>query len=340
MAAKTPDFLKRLFFGTDSLTRRLTVAEAEAGFAIRVKEVDQTVPFGFLNPEWNKLKVQMRSGDELWEFKLKAMNRRHRGVKLVRKGKVIDCIVADVFDNKPAAPKYGRRNDPWNLIESGQYEQAVRAYTSRLRRDKSGPNYCNRALAYLNLGEYDKALADFRAADAMEITTHDDYLQSIGVAQWLAGRESEAASTWRDLVHGHERGKVQYTDAAGGVESPCLLWFAAVRLGQDELLKPARRLLKEKVRSKNGWIENWPGPIAKFLLGQITEAELRSEVEPQIPVLHERELCQAEFCIGVRRLQLGDHAGAKRAFRAAARLTAAKIENEFYLALRESKRRS
>jgi hypothetical protein len=46
-----------------------------------------------------------------------------------------------------------------------------------------------------------------------------------------------------------------------------------------------------------------------------------------------------EFYIGVRRLQLGDHAGAKRAFRAAARLTAARIENEFYLALHESKRR-
>jgi len=331
--------MKRLFFGIDSLTRQLTVAEAEVEFATHVKEMDRIVPFGFLNPEWNKLKAQMRSGDQLWEFNLKRTSRRHRGVKLVRKGKVIDCIVAEVLDSKPPTPKYGRRNDPWNLIASGHYEQAVRAFTSRLRRDKSLGNYRNRAVAYLNLGDYDKALADLRAADTMQVTPGDSCLQSIGVAQWLAGRESEAASTWRDLVRAFEQRKIHYTDAAGGVKSPCLLWFAAVRLGQDELLEAARRLLNEKVSPRNGRIENWPGPIAKFLLGQITEAQLRSEVEPQIPVLHERELCQAEFYIGVRRLQLGDHAGAKRAFRTAARLAAAKVENEYYLALHESKKR-
>jgi tetratricopeptide (TPR) repeat protein len=339
MSAKVRQFMKRLFSSTDGLTRQLTVAEAEAEFAVRIKELRQTVPFGFLNPEWVQLKAKMHSGDQLWEFKLRGTGITVRGVKLVRRAKLIDFIGAELSQKKPPPPYRPRRNDPWNLIESGQYELAVRAFTARLRRDKSSRNYEARGFAYLNIGDYDSALADFRAADAVHVTTSDAYLQDAGVAQWLAGRELEAASTWRDLVLAHEQGKIQYSDFAGGVESPCLLWFAAVRLGQDQLLKPARRLLKEKTGRKNAWrIKSWPGPIAKYLLDRITEDQLRSKVEPEIPILHERQLCEAEFYIGVRRLQAGDQAGAKKAFRAAARLTPAKIENEYYLALHESKR--
>jgi tetratricopeptide (TPR) repeat protein len=293
MSAKARQFMERLFNGTDSLTRQLTVAEAEAEHAVRVKELGRSFPFGYLNPEWNKLKAKMRDGDELWEFRLKGMNRRHRGVKLVRNGKVIGCIVAEVLEIKPPpAPKYGRRNDPWNLIEAGKYQQAVRAFSARLRRDKSGFNYGGRAFAYLNLGEYDKALADFRAADAADDNC-DSYLKSAGVAQWLAGRESESSCTWLDAVRAHLRGKIRYSDGAGGVESGCLVC--------------------------------------------LSEDQLRSEVAPE-PIVHECESCQAEFYIGVRRLQLGDHVGAKRAFRNAARFPAAKHENEYYLAMHESKR--
>jgi hypothetical protein len=178
-------------------------------------------------------------------------------------------------------------------------------------------------------------VSDFRAADETHPSATDGYLQSAGIAQWLAGRESEAASTWHNLVIAHERCKIQYTDGAGGVGSPCILWFAAVRLGRPDLLEAARRLLRVKTGPKNGWINNWPGPIAKFLLGRIDEARLRAQVEPD----DERGLCQAEFYIGVRRLEIGDYAGAKKAFRAAAKLTKANIEDEYYLAVHESKRR-
>jgi tetratricopeptide (TPR) repeat protein len=231
--------------------------------------------------------------------------------------------------------------DPWTLIEDGHYAEAVDAFTKRLRRDKCGPNYCNRAIAYLNLREFDKALADFQAANDCFEYTSDGYLQSVGVAHWLAGRESEAVAAWQDLVLAIERGKIQYTDGAGGVESACLLWFAAVCLGQATLLKLARRVLKAKVKTKLGrnWsIDNWPGPIAMFLLGELDEKELRDRIIA-VPIARARELCQAEFYIGVRALQLGDTLAARRAFRRAAKLDAAKIENELYLAKRESNRR-
>jgi hypothetical protein len=114
-----------------------------------------------------------------------------------------------------------------------------------------------------------------------------------------------------------------------------------VLLGQDNLVKLARRLFRTKLTSKTrrNWSpHNWAGPVARFLVGQLDEERLRALV-CDVPVLHERELCQAEFYIGVRAIQLGDTVAAKRAFRRAAQLDAAKIENEYYLAKHEATRR-
>jgi tetratricopeptide (TPR) repeat protein len=329
--------MDRLLRGTDSLTRELSVPGAEAEFAGKVRGVRKKIPFGVLNEQWEELKAKMAPGDTVWEFKLRGRGRSYRGVKLVRRGKVSDCIMAEMSDAKPPKPQIGRRDVAWGHVESGEYHQAVLSYTSRLRRDKSTANYCNRGIAYLGLGEYDEAIADFRAADGAHPSSSDDCPQRVGMAQWLAGRELEAASTWHDLVIAFEQGKIHYTDAGGGVESPSLLWFAAVCSGQPGLLKVARRLLRALASAQNGWIDNWPGPVAKFLLGGIGEERLRSLVT-DTPILRDRERCQAEFYIGVRRLQRGDRAGARDAFRAAARLTNAKCENEYYLAVCESKR--
>lgn len=229
--------------------------------------------------------------------------------------------------------------DPWQLIVGGQYADAVVAYSKALREKESGPNHSNRGMAYLNLGEYDKALADFEAADKCFSHSSDGYLQSAGVALWLAGRESEAVATWQNLVLAVERRKIKYTDGAGGVSSACLLWFAGARLRLDHPIEVASRLLMTKVASKNGrnWrIENWPGPIAEFLLERLSEPELREKIT-DVPIARERELCQAEFYVGVRALHAGERAEAERAIAKAAELHAAKIEHEYYLARHETK---
>jgi tetratricopeptide (TPR) repeat protein len=231
--------------------------------------------------------------------------------------------------------------DPWKLIEKRRYLGAIEAFTRRLRREPSENNYAGRAEAYFNLKDYNPALADFHAANAAAMHTSTHYLERIGVVNWLAGRLNTAAGTWLDLVLDTERGKIAYADGAGGVQPGCLLWFAAVSLGRTDLLTPARRLLEKKVNTKAGtnWcIENWPGPIAMFLLGALDESQLREKLI-DVPIAHERELCQAEFYVGVKSLQHGDVIQARRAFRRSASLHDASIENEYDLAQREGRRR-
>jgi hypothetical protein len=90
-----------MFYGTKGLTRELTVEQAESDFAIRLEGFgDEPIPFGFLHPEWQKLKKKMKPGDRLWEFEGEGARHRHVGVKLIRDGKVIDSIVARTIETK------------------------------------------------------------------------------------------------------------------------------------------------------------------------------------------------------------------------------------------------
>jgi tetratricopeptide (TPR) repeat protein len=233
---------------------------------------------------------------------------------------------------------------PWDLFEAGLYREAIAGYTRMLRRDESEQVYAGRAEAFFKLKDYDRALTDLHAANAVSQYTTDAYFERIGVVNWLARRENTAAGTWHDLVLATERGRIQYADAAGGVEPGCLLWFAAVSLGRSDLLNPARSLLEKKAKEPRGEYartENWPGPVAMFLLGMLNEAQLRENITDvtDVPIVHERELCQAEFYIGVKALEGGDVLAARKAFRKAAALRDASIENEYDLAQREGRRR-
>jgi hypothetical protein len=231
--------------------------------------------------------------------------------------------------------------DAFKLLESGQPRKAIEAFTRKIRRQPTDINYSSRAEAFIQLKEYDNGLADLHWANAAAVWTSTHYFERIGVVNWLARREYLAAATWLELVLATERGKIQYADAAGGVEPGCLLWFAGVSLGYEELLVPARRLLESKIAKGHGLmrtIENWPGPLALFLLGRMDEAKVRERIS-DVPILRERELCQTEFYVAVRALEQEDTTKATKAFRKAAALHAGSVENEYDLAQREGRRR-
>ena len=86
--------MEALFMETDSLTKRLTIEEAEVEFSVVLDWCGpEPIPFGALFPQWQQLKAKIKPTDELWEFRtMFPRGDGVRGVKLVRKGKVIDTI--------------------------------------------------------------------------------------------------------------------------------------------------------------------------------------------------------------------------------------------------------
>lgn len=82
----------------DWLTRKLTVAEAEAANSVRDERLGpDAVPFGFENPTWRQLLADMIPGDELWEFSSPPESwdnlAGRAGIALVREGKVVATIL-------------------------------------------------------------------------------------------------------------------------------------------------------------------------------------------------------------------------------------------------------
>lgn len=120
------------------------------------------------------------------------------------------------------------------------------------------------------------------------------------MARWLKRQSVLAIEAWKTGL------KSKYTDAAGGVEIPMLLLFASVRTLDKKLEKEATNLLKKACRAKR--TINWPGPLAQYLLDVISEAEMRSQVDAQ-PILHEKQSCQADFYVALKRLTSGDEIG-------------------------------
>ncbi|MHB1044152.1 MAG: hypothetical protein ACYC0Q_15125 [Eubacteriales bacterium] len=229
----------------------------------------------------------------------------------------------------------------FQLILDGKIDEALALYTRDIENDFSSVTLIGRGRAYLYLNELDKALADFEMAakirEQVNLGPTDGHLQMIGVTLWLKGKEQEAADVWNRLVQDHLADKIEYSDRAGGVESGNLLWYAASFEKFRNYRKQAEKLLKKK--SKHERIKYWPGPVAQYLLGNMSEDDLILTARKSNR--EKRYLCEAYFYIGARALSKGD----KKHFRKAMADSVATgppnyVENEFYLARYELARTS
>jgi hypothetical protein len=226
--------------------------------------------------------------------------------------------------------------DPWHLIATGRYEEAVVAYSIVARQPGQTHQLRNRSLAYLMLGRLAAARADILAAKAENPSARrrghvhsvgDD--QWLGLFEWLEGHFESASQIWLAAAKLTTAGRVVYTDASGGTKTGSLLAFAAVRLSDPSLFREAETLFSYIVAK--GRPDSWPGPIARFYLS-ITPAEVLLSSVSSVPVLRERELCQAHFAIGVMALRARNAPLYYSSLSQAAGLTPALIENEFHLA--------
>jgi lipoprotein NlpI len=220
----------------------------------------------------------------------------------------------------------------WELLKNEQYSEAAAAFSDEIRTSPSTSAYNNRGMAHLHLGDFDAALADFRSADTISSASLHTVCdgEMCGVASWMAGREREAVETWSAGVQASLAGTVRYGDAAGGVTIGNLLLFGGVRLDDENAVVLATRLLRKRLRTKQSTA--WPGPASRYLLGLVSEPEMLAAVS-DVPILRERQMCQARFYVGVRALSVGDKAIYLDAMHEAWQFgRVAKLGAEYYLA--------
>lgn len=214
----------------------------------------------------------------------------------------------------------------WQLIKDGHYREACTLADTEYGQQKDALCLRNKVLALLCLGEFEESLQTSQTIiDLTKGTTDSDFIFQ-GVAHWLSGADGKAIVSWKNGLN------CSYTDAAGGIEIPVLLYYAAARKGDATLADESLKLLSSKLDPA---IRQWPAPIGAYLLGQITKEDVATAIS-QNAVLKAKQQCQACFAFGVKELASRNKDSALSCFCEAAGLGPVTLaRHEIYLARNE-----
>ncbi|WP_035301892.1 hypothetical protein [Clostridium sp. DL-VIII] len=185
----------------------------------------------------------------------------------------------------------------WDLSQQKDFYGIYKKADEEYAETKSESSLRYKAGALLHLKKYQDVLDN--ATELIKISngrTDTEYIWA-GIANWFLGNYADAVEILKKGL------KTKYTDAAGGVEIPALLYYIAVRSNDKKLEKEAIALLKKRCKSKVSL--NYPGFIAGYILDRIDDNELLNSYA-SFKELKRRILCKAYFYIAVRNLKNGD----------------------------------
>lgn len=229
------------------------------------------------------------------------------------------------------APSYSSSYDELNAAISyfnqERYDNAIVWFDKAIAAGDLIPDLqrvalLDRGASYAAKRDFPKAIADFSAAIALQPSEPVVYRQRIRA--YLANDESEKAwadyQTLRklrplDIDLAKEYGWLSWwlnkpessAEAFGlyakkNVEAWVWLQLANVRLG---------RSMGEPLNER--WTRNWPGNVARFFQGEVSEAQLLADAKDK----GESDVCLANMYVGMWRAVHGDTASAQTSLTAA-----------------------
>jgi tetratricopeptide (TPR) repeat protein len=234
-----------------------------------------------------------------------------------------------------------------DLLESHKYTEAIAECRRRLAIN---PNDIGAAAT---LASALKATEDYR--DALLLYEHAGLLEQeskltpghpgrqmeISCLHWFLGDRQRAIELMHGLVEGILDGSINYGDAAGGVTQGLLLYYMSVTQALTEDTSFAAKYLKK--RARRSAISSWPGPVARYYLGELTFEDVLTAATGQrdlsaafevarTKLLSRRRLCGALFHDGVRWRAQGSEEMCVARMRECYGLENPLIEPEWYLA--------
>jgi hypothetical protein len=237
--------------------------------------------------------------------------------------------------------------DAQDLLETHKYAEAVTECRRRLAIDPNDIGAADTLASALKaIKDYREALPLYERVGLHEQESkltpgHPGRKMDISCLHWFLGDREKAIQLMHGLVAGILDKSVQYGDAAGGVTQGLLLYYMAVTENLADEASFALTFLKK--RSKRSAIRIWPGPVARYYLGEITfdnllvaatgQCELAGAFEvARTKLLSRRRLCGALFHDAVRRRSQGAGEMCLARMRECYRLENPLIEPEWYLA--------
>ena len=215
----------------------------------------------------------------------------------------------------------------WELVIQKRFDEACKRADLDYEKTKDIFSLKNKVFALLNLNKYQETIDLCNCLIEARQGESESEFQLKGVAYWMLNDTEKAVEIWKEGL------KSKFKDAAGGVEIPAMLFFAAVSMSNKGLEKESLKLLKKRVKSKS--VINLPGAIALYLLGRINEERMFSIIEDQTAIIA-RQLCQANFYVAINKKACGEFdANKKYLYQAVSQAPSSFLKPEFYLAQNE-----
>jgi tetratricopeptide (TPR) repeat protein len=185
--------------------------------------------------------------------------------------------------------------NPWDKIFIDDFESAYKIADQNYLQTSQDFDLRARAICSLLLRKYDNSLADFLTLNEIEKQTNrisDGTNMDIALCYYALGDTDKAIDYFKFPIT--NRKDIKYT---GDLSIPaCILFYIAVRLNKQDILKTATKELK-RLKHK----------IPLFLLGQTSTTDLNEIYEQQShETLRNRKECKVEFYKAVSELANGN----------------------------------
>lgn len=196
----------------------------------------------------------------------------------------------------------------WEHLQVGEVNVAIVNATTNLRENRSASTANELGIVYLWLREYEAAWLHYHRAQEELANNISVFYGKAGIAKWCQGDWCSAFDEWRAGL------RCEYTDWAGGISIPLVMWAAAVLADQAPLAEEAIVHLIERLRSDQSVL--WPGPLASWIVGDSQDFRLKREGSGQVA----GDQCtldewQVEFYKGVMDLRDGKADGFRHRMR-------------------------
>jgi len=140
------------------------------------------------------------------------------------------------------------------------------ALKRKLRRAEGAGEFVQSTRMLLMEGQVSKARSVARMAIERFPRRYQASYDDLGVCEWLLGNKAAAIEAWRGGLH------TAYRDPAGGVYSRSNLWWGGAMSGDRAVVREALGHLESALTSLRA--TNWPGPMARYVVGRISEKKL------------------------------------------------------------------
>jgi tetratricopeptide (TPR) repeat protein len=187
----------------------------------------------------------------------------------------------------------------WVYFEQARYEEARAEFRKTVELDPEHVE-AHSGLGWLFYfdGNYDEALAEFRKAIALD-PNNAEARNGLGWVYYHEGKYEEAIGEFQTPITdsaGAEYRKaieIDYDDVY--VQLACSL--ALLKTGRGE---EAQAHMKEAARMYKGIAEaEWPAPLVRFYLGEITEEEVLEAAKVDDETLEQEQRCEAYYYMGM-----------------------------------------